>query len=138
MVLSGASRVLKSSLMAVTVAAVVLAGPAFGHAKLLSTLPPADAQLQAAPNSLTLSFNENVRLAVLTLTAGGKSIPVTLDRSLPASPQVSVALPALTPGKYQVQWSALSPDDGHVTKGTFSFVIVGSTAVPAGPAATSR
>ena len=126
MALCGASRALKGLLMAVTVAAGIAAGPAFGHAKLLSTLPPADAQLQAAPKSLTLSFNENVRLAVLTLTAAGKTIPVTVDRSLPASPQVSVSLPVLTPGKYQVQWSALSADDGHVTKGTFSFVIVGS------------
>ena len=125
MALCGASRALKGLLMAVTVAAGILAGPAFGHAKLLSTLPPADAQLQAAPKSLTLTFNENVRLAVLTLTTDGKTIPVTVDRSLPASPQVSVPLPLLTPGKYQVQWSVLSADDGHVTKGTFSFVIVG-------------
>jgi len=108
MALCGASRALKGLLMAVTVAAGIAAGPAFGHAKLLGTLPPADAQLQAAPKSLILTFNENVRLAVL-----------------PAAPQVSVALPLLTPGEYQVQWSALSPDDGHVTKGTFSFVIVG-------------
>jgi methionine-rich copper-binding protein CopC len=128
MVLGNAARALKNSLMAATAAALALAGPAFGHAKLLSTLPGADAQLQAAPTSLTLTFNENVRLAVLTLTAGGKTIPVTVDRSLPASPQVSVSLPALTAGKYQVQWSALSPDDGHLTKGTFTFVIVGSTA----------
>src|ERR1700682_5169565 len=67
MALCGASRVLKGLLMAVTVAAGILAGPAFGHAKLLSTLPPADAQLQATPKSLTLTFNENLRLRVLTL-----------------------------------------------------------------------
>src|ERR1700688_930261 len=125
MALCGASRALKGLLMAVTVAAGMLAGPAFGHAKLLGTLAPADAHLQAAPKSLILTFNENVRLAVLTLTTAGRPIPVTVDRSLPAAPQVSVALPLLTPGEYQVQWSALSPDDGHVTKGTFSFVIVG-------------
>lgn len=122
---------LRNSSMAVSVAAMLLAGPAFGHAKLLRTLPAADAQLPAAPPSLTLTFNENVRLAVLTLTADGKTIPVTVDRSLPPAPQVSVPLPALTAGKYQVQWSALSAADGHVTKGTFSFVIAGSTAAPA-------
>jgi copper resistance protein C len=125
-----ALMLLRSSLMAVSVAAVLLAGPAFGHAKLLRTLPAADAQLPAAPASLTLTFNENVRLAVLTLTADGKTIPVTVDRRLPPAPQVSVPLPALTAGKYQVQWSALSAADGHVTKGTFSFVIAVSTAAP--------
>jgi len=120
----------RNSLMAVSVAAMLLAGPAFGHAKLLRTLPAADAQLPAAPPSLTLTFNESVRLAVLTLTADGKTIPVTVDRSLPPAPQVSVPLPALAAGKYQVQWSALSAADGHVTKGAFSFVIAGAAAAP--------
>jgi methionine-rich copper-binding protein CopC len=116
---------MKGSMMILTVAVMLLAGPAFGHAKLLRTVPTADAQLQAAPTSLTLSFNENVQLAVLTLTSGGKIIPVTVDRNVPAAPQVSVPLPALNAGTYQVAWSALSPDDGHVAKGTFSFVISG-------------
>src|SRR5580698_9804397 len=98
-------------------------GPAFGHAKLLAAVPSADAQLQAAPKTLSLSFNEKVHLAVLTLTAGGKDIPLTLDRAAPAASQVSVALPQLAAGTYQVQWSAPSADDGHVTKGTFSFTV---------------
>jgi methionine-rich copper-binding protein CopC len=114
----------KQWLLAASVSGMILAGPAFGHAKLLSTVPAADAQIQVAPKSLTLTFNENVRLAVLTLTMDGKNIPVTVDRNASAAPQVSVTLPALAAGKYQVQWSALSVDDGHVSKGTFSFAIV--------------
>jgi methionine-rich copper-binding protein CopC len=110
------------------VAALLIAGPAFGHAKLLRTVPAADAQLRTTPTSLTLSFNENVRLAVLSLTSGSKTIPLTVDRNLPATPEVSVPLPALAAGKYQVRWSALSPDDGHITKGMFSFVILDATA----------
>jgi methionine-rich copper-binding protein CopC len=112
-------------------AAMILAGPVFGHAQLKSTRPAADARLSVAPTSLTLSFNENVRLAVLTLSVDGKDIPVTVDRSTPAAREVTVALPALTAGKYQVSWSALSIDDGHVSKGTFSFVIVGPAAAAA-------
>ena len=122
---------MKRSMASITVAVMLLAGPAFGHAKLLRTVPAADARLQAAPTALTLSFNENVQLAVLTLTSGGKIIPVAVDHTLPAAPQVSVALPALSAGTFEVQWSALSPDDGHVTKGTFSFVIVGAAAAMA-------
>jgi methionine-rich copper-binding protein CopC len=121
---------MKGSIMAIT-AVMLLAGPASGHARLLHTVPPADAQLQAAPTSLTLNFNENVRLAVVTLTSGGKNIPITVDRTAPAAQQVSVPLPALNAGTYQVAWSALSTDDGHVTKGTFSFVIVGAAAAVA-------
>jgi methionine-rich copper-binding protein CopC len=111
-------------LSAAAVAALLLAAPAFGHAKLRSSLPAADAALQAAPNSLTLTFNETVRLAVLRLTVDGRDIPLTIDRNAPAAPQVTVKLPRLAAGKYQVRWSALSVDDGHVTQGTFSFAIL--------------
>jgi methionine-rich copper-binding protein CopC len=101
----------------------MLAGPAAAHARLRSTVPAADAQLAEPPKNLILTFNEDVRLAVLTLSTGGREIPLTLDRSAPAAPQVRVPLPPLVAGKYQVQWSALSPDDGHVVKGSYSFTI---------------
>ena len=117
---------LKHSLLAAAAAAMTLAGPAFGHAKLRASVPSADAQLQTPPKSLTLNFNEDVRLAALTLTAGGTQIPLTVDRTAPAAPQVTVALPVLAAAKYQVQWSVLSTGDGHVAKGTFSFTITGS------------
>ena len=122
-------------LLAVTVTGIILGGPVFAHAKLRRSIPAADAQLQVAPQSLTLSFNESVRLSVLTLTAGGRDIPVKVDRSAPAALQVSVVLPVLAIGKYQVQWSALSAEDGHVSKGTFAFAIVAPAAAIAAPAA---
>lgn len=115
-------------LLAAAAAGAVLTGPVFAHAKLRSSVPAADAQLRAAPKSLTLSFNENVRLAVLTLTLDGKQVPVTVDRSAPPAAQVSVTLPVLAPGKYLVQWSALSVDDGHVSKGSFAFAVVSPAA----------
>ncbi len=98
---------------------------ASAHARLQSSVPAADSQLSAAPASLTLNFSEKAQLAVLKLTSGNAVIPITVDRSAAASATVVVALPALAPGKYQVQWSALAADDGHMTKGTFSFSITG-------------
>ena len=115
---------IKRGFTAMAVIGMLLAGPAFGHAKLRSTVPAADAQLIEAPKSVTLTFNENVRLAVLSVTSGGRDIPVTVDRGAPAAPQVTVTLPALAPGTYQVRWSVLAAADGHATQGTFSFTIV--------------
>jgi methionine-rich copper-binding protein CopC len=115
--------------MAAGMTGMILAGPAFGHARLRSSQPAADAQLPLAPQSLTLTFSENVRLAVLSLAAGPKEIPVALDRNAPAAATVSVALPALAAGRYPVKWSALSADDGHVTKGSFAFTVVGTAAI---------
>lgn len=111
-----------------TIMGWMLAGQGLAHARLRSTEPAAGAQLEAAPKSLTLTFNERVQVAVLTLVSAGQSIPLSLDRGGPASARITVPLPALAVGKYEVQWSALSADDGHVTKGSFSFAIVGAAA----------
>jgi len=117
---------LKNALLTLTAAAMMSSSPVFAHARLQSTSPAADAQLAAQPKSLTLKFNEKVQLAVLKLTVAGKEIPVALDRGAAPALQVTVALPTLPAGKCEVQWSALSADDGHVTKGMFSFVITGT------------
>jgi methionine-rich copper-binding protein CopC len=96
---------------------------ALGHAKLLSSVPATGEQLAVAPKQVTLQFNEAVQIGVLRLSADGKDIPLELDRGAAASSKVTVTLPALAPATYQVQWSALTLDDGHVVKGTFSFVV---------------
>jgi methionine-rich copper-binding protein CopC len=105
--------------------AIMSASAVFAHARLQSSVPAADSKLGVAPKSLTLRFNEKVQLAVLKLTASGTDIPVAFDRGTPAAAELTVMLPTLPVGKYQVQWSAMSADDGHVTKGAFSFVIAG-------------
>jgi methionine-rich copper-binding protein CopC len=99
---------------------------ALAHAKLLSTIPATDAQLAVAPKQMTLQFNEAVQIGVLKLSADGKDIPIALDRGAAAASKVTVALPALPPATYRVQWSALTVDDGHVVKGTFSFIVTGA------------
>jgi methionine-rich copper-binding protein CopC len=105
-------------------AAAVLIFPlaAWAHAKLLGTSPAAGAELASAPHMLTLDFNERVKLAVLKVSSDGKDVSVPYDGGASAA-HVSVPLPPLAPGTYQVTWSALTVDDGHVVKGTFSFVI---------------
>ena len=100
--------------------------PCLSHAKLQSSVPAANAQLAHAPPTLTLNFSEQAQLAVLKLTSSGAAVPVTVDRAAKASSAVVVTLPALKPGRYEVEWSAIAADDGHITKGSFSFTILGS------------
>ena len=100
--------------------------PAFGHARLLSSSPAANAELAEAPKVLTLQFSEAAQLAVLKLSAAGVAIPLDIDRGAKAAVRVAIALPALQPGVYQVEWTALAADDGHVTRGTFSFSVAGA------------
>lgn len=114
----------KDILIALLAIAVLATAPAFGHAKLQSSSPANQARLAAAPSTLTLTFNESAQLAKLELETLSKDIPVTLDHSAKASTTVTVALPALAPDTYEVQWTAMAADDGHITKGSFTFTVV--------------
>ena len=117
---------MKGMWLACIAAAGLLPLAALAHAKLLSTAPATGEQLAAAPKELTLRFNEAVQIGVLKLSADGKDIPIGIDRGAAAASTVTVPLPALGPATYRVQWSALTVDDGHVVKGTFSFVVTGA------------
>ena len=98
------------------------------HAKLTSSSPSNGAQVMEAPKTLTLTFNEEVKLAVLTLTLAGKNIPVPVDKSAPAAKTVVIRMAALAAGAYEIHWTAISTDDGHVTKGSFAFTVTGPMA----------
>ncbi len=104
-------------------AALFGAAAASGHARLLGTSPASGAELAAAPPSLTLSFNESVRLATLTLISGGAQTVLPVDRDAAPAAAATVRLPSLAPGRYEVRWSALTVSDGHAIKGAFSFLI---------------
>jgi hypothetical protein len=110
-----------------TLVGVLLAGPSFAHAKLVNSSPASSAQITEAPKTLTLSFNEEVKLASLTLAMAGKAIPVTVDKASAAARTVVVPVSALAPGAYEIHWSAISTDDGHVTRGSFAFTVLAAT-----------
>jgi copper resistance protein C len=114
---------LKQATLAVALAGALLAGPCMAHAHLQSSSPANDAHLTAAPKTLTLTFNEPAQLAVLKLISGGKEIPIAVDKKAPAGASYTFPLPALAPGTYTVQWTAVAAGDGHVTKGNFAFSI---------------
>jgi hypothetical protein len=114
---------LKNAFLALALCGVVAAAPCMAHAKLTSSTPANNAKLTEAPKTLTLTFSEAAQLAVLKLTHDGKEIPVALDKGAKAGQTFTLTLPALSPGNYTVQWSALAADDGHVTKGSFTFSI---------------
>lgn len=103
-----------------------LAAPSFGHAKLLSSTPASGAQVAEVPKAITLTFNEAAKLTALTLLHAGKETSVTIDKSAPAAKSMVVPVTGLMPGSYEVNWTAIATDDGHVTRGHFSFTIAGT------------
>src|SRR5688572_26189150 len=112
----------KTMAAAITAISLLSASPVFAHAALKVSAPASGATV-AAPQNLSLTFSEKVRLTAVRLTADGKNVSgVQVDRAAPAAPTFSVPLPKLAPAKYEVRWTALG-DDGHAVNGTFVFTV---------------
>lgn len=105
---------------------VLSAWGAFSHPVLKSTLPQADASLQT-PKEIRLTFSEALILKFsgveLKDQDGGRveTGPVALDPK--DQKQLVVPLKALlAPGRYTVEWHAVS-EDTHRLKGSYSFEV---------------
>jgi methionine-rich copper-binding protein CopC len=116
---------LKNALLALSLCGLLTSGPCFAHAHLQSSTPADNAQLPAAPKTLSLDFSEAAQLAMVKLVIDGKEIPISLDKNAKPGKVFALTLPTLDPGSYTVQWTAVAADDGHVSKGMFKFSIAG-------------
>ncbi len=124
-------RPLRTSLGLAAAVSVVLgfllatAGPAAAHAQLISTDPTDGALLQQAPDQVTLTFNEPVRLTAQEITvydADGQTLP---SEAVSTGTEVTIDLPdadELGRGTFVVGWFVLSAD-GHPISGSLTFSV---------------
>ena len=128
-------RILRRAALLGVVLACLLPQPALAHSRLVSSTPTAGAQLATSPAALVLVFSEGAQLqfssfAVLDRTRRHYETPSApiLDTT---NRQVTVPLqPTLPPGAYTVQWKVVSAVDGHITRGSFIFTMLGPTVTP--------
>ena len=94
------------------------------HTHLLASVPADQAELAKAPDEAILTFAE----AVVMTAAKLESVEGTRTALKPlpegSVKEAHIPLPALSPGRYRLQWRATS-DDGHVMSGQLSFVVNG-------------
>ena len=105
---------------------------AHAHATLKTSTPANNATLSTAPQKVTLTFSEPVKLTMLALQKDGgdkqdlKPLPTKADATF------TVSAPAMANGRYVIAWRALS-DDAHIMTGQIAFG-VGVEAQAAGAA----
>lgn len=96
--------------------------PASAHTELITTSPTAESDVNAAEESISLTFAEpplTDGAAIVVLNSAGE----TLDSPAPTLEGVGLSIPwpiDLTPGLVTVQWRATG-EDGHVLSGEFGF-----------------
>lgn len=98
---------------------------ALGHAALLSSDPAANSFLQQPPGQISLSFAEPIesRSSSISLLDAGAQ-PVTIPAPTIGGASMTVALPQLKPGIYNVVWANVSRVDGHAIRGSFPFTVL--------------
>ena len=111
----------------VLVGGILTAPAVFAHAHLKHQYPAADANVDAAPQALTLNFSECIepKFSGVKITGAKQQDVKTgpVKRNENDKTQLIVPLEqALTPGEYTVDWHVVSVD-GHKTTGNYHFSV---------------
>jgi len=110
------------------VAAIVAlgpAGPASAHALVLESLPRPDSTVSPALSRVVIRFNSRIEKALSRVWLVGPGPGrLRLRVSDDGAPDHLIApVPPLARGSYTLEWHVFSTD-GHVTRGSFPFVVV--------------
>ena len=120
--------------------AVAAPGFASAHAELISSTPAANSSLRESPPFLTMDFSEAVDAAtasVLIFDDLQRQVIGADDLQVEASGRiVAISLPPLDPGVYTVSYRVTSAVDGHVTTGSWAFLIDPTGTLPPPQVAT--
>lgn len=119
-------------------ATVGLAGNASAHATLIGSDPADGATLQAAPTTVTLTFDDSLENFEPLVTVTGpdgnqyQSGPADIDGAILSS----AVTPLTAPGSYTIAYRVVS-DDGHPVEGQVRFELAAPAGAAPGGAAPS-
>jgi methionine-rich copper-binding protein CopC len=113
--------------LAVLVGGLALLGraaPAGAHGELEGADPKPNAHLKSAPSDVTMTFTEEPSEdSVLTVSDGcGNDV---VQRASVSGHDYVVEVATGQPGKWHAKFRVISAEDGHLTKGTYSFEVAG-------------
>lgn len=105
--------------------------PVFGHASPVTYDPAPNTVLDSSkslPNEVKITFTERPELRasnIKVLNSDNERIDSNDLKTIDSDKTISTAIDKskITPGVYTVDWSVLSKDDGHITKGSYVFTV---------------
>jgi methionine-rich copper-binding protein CopC len=136
---------MKGFLAAAGVAGIVLlgiAGPALGHAKLVSAEPADGSTVEGPSISVVLTYDEPLAEGSSATLSGPSGQPEFILSIDPADPTRMTSGPdplTVEPGAYTVEWSSVGTD-GDIERGTVRFTVTEAptpTGAPPTPAPTA-
>lgn len=107
-------------------AAAIFAGAAYGHAKLLGSVPANGEKLAQAPSAIELTFSEQLQStdinSIVVTDRSGRRVDKNAVALAEGGKKMIAELEETAVGVLTVEWKALSADD-HLMKGEFSFTV---------------
>jgi copper transport protein len=101
-----------------------MVGVASGHAHLLQVTPADGSVVAQAPAAFSFKFSEAATLTALSLQKTGEAEQKLPLPDSPATPDIRVAAPTLSPGSYTLTYRVLSADH-HIVSGHIAFKVGG-------------
>jgi copper resistance protein C len=102
---------------------LLAAGVVSAHASLVLSEPP-DGGSIVTPATLTASFDEELDTGRSRIVVRDEAGEEVARGGVGSDPLVmTVSLPALPPGTYVARWTAVTPNDQGVTRGTIRFTV---------------
>lgn len=112
--------------LALVLAALLFATPAFAHAHLHKAMPGENEALTAAPSEVTLEFSEAVEPKFSSIEVddakGTRVDKGDVHGDAADAKRLVVTLRPLTAGIYKVTWHVISTDT-HKTSGSYQFKV---------------
>jgi copper resistance protein C len=115
----------RAALLLVVLAGLLFPTPARAHSELESSRPADGAKLNKPPDHVVLRFSETPSDDSIVTVADGCTKNL-VDDSFVAGRAFHVEIVGGTGGRYLVEYSLISAEDGHATKGTFAFNVKGA------------
>ena len=99
---------------------VVPVSPAVAHAALTASRPEAGSQLASTPGVVEISFSETL-IADLSTLRVTDPVGEAWERTSVGDQSMAAQLDTTAAGVYVVEWTTVSPIDGHTLSGSFRF-----------------
>lgn len=113
--------------LATMAALVATAAPAWAHADVIEADPGPGTGLPTAPGEVVMRFTEPLIVqssSIRVLDATGADVGEGPTRAVEGDAQaMRRTLGLLAPGVYRVEWTTVSPLDGHTLRGSYTFAV---------------
>jgi methionine-rich copper-binding protein CopC len=116
------------------IAALAAPSAVLGHAELDTMTPATGSTVTAAPTQIVATFTEPLdpaKSSLVLVTSGGAQVASGGVVAADDAKKMTLALPSLAAGAYEIRWTTASALDGDLDRGTTTF-----TYAPAAPSAS--